>query len=100
MLVMSPKRTRLFNTLITASLIISVAAGCTPSATQSATESTPTEAVIPTITVAPPPSLVNPPAGCRFHPRCAKAIAGLCEVQEPGEFTVAPGHTVKCWLFK
>ena len=57
---MSPKRTRLFNTLITASLIISVAAGCTPSATQSATESTPTEAVIPTITVAPPPSLVNP----------------------------------------
>lgn len=47
-----------------------------------------------------PPSLVNPPAGCRFHPRCAKAIAGLCEMEEPGEFPMVPGHTVKCWLFK
>ena len=25
-----------------------------------------------------PPSLVKPPPGCRFHPRCAKMIAGLC----------------------
>ena len=47
-----------------------------------------------------PPSLVNPPAGCRFHPRCAKAIAGLCETEEPDEFSVVPGHSVKCWLFK
>lgn len=47
-----------------------------------------------------PPSLVNPPAGCRFHPRCSKAIAGLCEIEEPGEFDVAAGHLVKCWLFK
>ena len=47
-----------------------------------------------------PPSLVNPPAGCRFHPRCARAIAGLCEVEDPDEFTVEPGHLVKCWLFK
>jgi peptide/nickel transport system ATP-binding protein len=47
-----------------------------------------------------PPSLVNPPAGCRFHPRCGKAITGLCDREEPGEFTVKPGHSVKCWLFK
>jgi peptide/nickel transport system ATP-binding protein len=47
-----------------------------------------------------PPSLVNPPAGCRFHPRCARAMAGLCDVEEPGEFSVEAGHLVKCWLFK
>jgi len=45
-----------------------------------------------------PPSLVNPPPGCRFHPRCAKMISGLCEVQEPPEFNPEPNHTVRCWL--
>ncbi len=47
-----------------------------------------------------PPSLVNPPAGCRFHPRCSHAIAGLCDVKEPPEFTLGPSHTAACWLFK
>ena len=47
-----------------------------------------------------PPSLVNPPTGCRFHPRCPKIIVGLCEVQEPPEFEPEPGHQVLCWLYK
>jgi len=47
-----------------------------------------------------PPSLVNPPTGCRFHPRCPQAIAGLCEVKDPPYFTVAPDHQVACWLFE
>jgi peptide/nickel transport system ATP-binding protein len=47
-----------------------------------------------------PPSLVNPPAGCRFHPRCAKAIAGLCEVKEPIDFEPEPNHFVACWLYQ
>ncbi len=47
-----------------------------------------------------PPSLVNPPSGCRFHPRCPKIIKGLCEVQEPPEFEPEPGHQVACWLYK
>ena len=47
-----------------------------------------------------PPSLVNPPTGCRFHPRCAQAIAGLCEVKEPPEFEPDPGHLVACWLYE
>jgi peptide/nickel transport system ATP-binding protein len=47
-----------------------------------------------------PPSLVNPPTGCRFHPRCDRAIPGLCDVEEPGEFSPDPGHLVKCWLFR
>ena len=47
-----------------------------------------------------PPSLVHPPSGCRFHPRCPRIIKGLCEVQEPPEFEPEPGHQVACWLYK
>ena len=47
-----------------------------------------------------PPSLVNPPSGCRFHPRCPQMIKGLCEVEEPPEFEPLPGHTTECWLYK
>ncbi|HCB02058.1 MAG TPA: oligopeptide ABC transporter ATP-binding protein [Anaerolineae bacterium] len=46
-----------------------------------------------------PPSLVNPPSGCRFHPRCPKRIDNLCEVEEPQELS-ADGHLVACWLYK
>ena len=47
-----------------------------------------------------PPSLVKPPSGCRFHPRCSKAIGGLCEVEVPPDFEPEPGHQVACWLYK
>lgn len=47
-----------------------------------------------------PPSLVNPPNGCRFHPRCSKAMKGLCDEKEPLEFEPEPGHFVACWLFE
>lgn len=47
-----------------------------------------------------PPSLVKPPRGCRFHPRCTKIIRGLCEVEEPPGFEVAPDHLVSCWLWQ
>jgi len=47
-----------------------------------------------------PPSLVNPPTGCRFHPRCSKAMKGLCEVKEPPDFEPEPGHLVACWLYQ
>lgn len=47
-----------------------------------------------------PPSLINPPPGCRFHPRCARAIAGLCNKEEPPEFEPEPGHQVACWLYQ
>ncbi len=45
-----------------------------------------------------PPSLVKPPPGCRFHPRCAQAIAGRCDEHVPPEFAPQPGHAVACWL--
>ena len=47
-----------------------------------------------------PPSLVSPPKGCRFHPRCAKMIAGLCDEKEPDDFQPEPEHFVSCWLYK
>lgn len=46
-----------------------------------------------------PPSLVNPPSGCRFHPRCPKRIEKLCEVEEPYDIQ-ADDHLVACWLYK
>ncbi|MCG3141983.1 MAG: Oligopeptide transport ATP-binding protein OppF [Anaerolineae bacterium] len=47
-----------------------------------------------------PPSLVNPPSGCRFHPRCSKFMPGICDVKEPPEFEPEPGHLVACWLYE
>jgi len=47
-----------------------------------------------------PPSLVNPPSGCRFHPRCPKMIEGECEIYEPPEFVPVEKHLVSCWLYK
>jgi peptide/nickel transport system ATP-binding protein len=46
------------------------------------------------------PSLLNPPPGCRFHPRCPKRIAGLSDVQVPPEFEPRPGHFAACWLHR
>lgn len=47
-----------------------------------------------------PPSLVKPPPGCRFHPRCPRAISGLCDEKEPPDFEPEPGHQVACWLYE
>ena len=45
-----------------------------------------------------PPSPVDPPAGCRFHPRCPEAVEGLCDAFEPEPVETAPGHWVSCHL--
>lgn len=47
-----------------------------------------------------PPSLLHPPAGCRFHPRCHAAISGFCDALEPPEFEGGSGHFVQCWLYR
>jgi peptide/nickel transport system ATP-binding protein len=44
-----------------------------------------------------PPSLVSPPSGCRFHPRCPHAMA-VCAQRTPPAFEVASGHLSACWL--
>jgi oligopeptide/dipeptide ABC transporter ATP-binding protein len=43
------------------------------------------------------PSPVNPPKGCRFHPRCRFAI-DQCKVEEPPFREVSPNHWAACWL--
>jgi peptide/nickel transport system ATP-binding protein len=44
-----------------------------------------------------PPSLVSPPSGCRFHPRCPHAMA-VCAQRIPPGSQVASGHLSACWL--
>lgn len=44
------------------------------------------------------PSPANPPSGCVFHPRCPRAIAGVCEVSEPPLRDAGPGHAIRCHI--
>jgi peptide/nickel transport system ATP-binding protein/oligopeptide transport system ATP-binding protein len=45
-----------------------------------------------------PPSLINPPEGCKFRPRCPHAFE-KCRQEPPLENRVeAPGHLDRCWL--
>ena len=44
-----------------------------------------------------PPNLLNPPAGCRFHPRC-KYAKDICKVEDPPLVDVSPGHKAACHL--
>ncbi|MEP7022336.1 MAG: ABC transporter ATP-binding protein [Actinomycetota bacterium] len=44
-----------------------------------------------------PPSLVSPPSGCRFHPRCPHAMA-VCAETKPPAVDVSLGHASACWL--
>lgn len=43
------------------------------------------------------PSPLNPPKGCRFHPRCPIAIA-KCSQEEPQFKELTPEHWVACWV--
>ncbi len=51
-----------------------------------------------------PPDLRDPPAGCRFYPRCHvfkdnENLKGLCNSREPTMKEVEPGHFVACHLY-
>jgi len=45
-----------------------------------------------------PPDLVQPPEGCRFHPRCPYAIKGLCDKVQP-ELIPVGERLVACHLY-
>ncbi|RMI43231.1 ABC transporter ATP-binding protein [Streptomyces triticirhizae] len=49
-------------------------------------------------TAGEPPSLISPPSGCRFHPRCPKAME-RCRTQVPPRFDLADGQWAACWLY-
>ncbi|MDP9260811.1 MAG: ABC transporter ATP-binding protein [Actinomycetota bacterium] len=42
-----------------------------------------------------PPDLLNPPAACRFGPRCPYAGGDSCTVEEPQLREIRPGHLVR-----
>jgi len=44
-----------------------------------------------------PPNLINPPKGCRFHPRCPYAM-DICKEQEPELKEIDKDHYAACWL--
>jgi peptide/nickel transport system ATP-binding protein len=50
--------------------------------------------------VGEPPSLITPPAGCRFHPRCP-FVMDRCRTDLPPRFVVGDtaNHWAACWLF-
>lgn len=45
-----------------------------------------------------PPSLIDPPAGCRFHPRCPKAME-ICSKKDPPCIEAAKSRVVCCHLY-
>ncbi|KUL32686.1 ABC transporter ATP-binding protein [Actinoplanes awajinensis] len=47
-----------------------------------------------------PPSLIHPPTGCRFHPRCPVAME-RCRTDLPVPLQIGdvPGHWAACWLY-
>ena len=44
------------------------------------------------------PSPINPPSGCRFHPRCPFAM-DRCSEEAPVQRDVGNGHKVSCHLY-
>ena len=45
-----------------------------------------------------PPSAINPPSGCRFHPRCPY-VKDICREKEPKLKEITHNHYVACWLY-
>src|SRR5512136_714507 len=45
------------------------------------------------------PSLLEMPEGCRFHPRCSRAM-DICSKEEPPLVQLEESHRVLCWLWK
>jgi oligopeptide/dipeptide ABC transporter ATP-binding protein len=44
------------------------------------------------------PQLIDPPKGCRFHPRCEYAME-ICHQKIPEMKTISNKHSVACWLY-
>jgi peptide/nickel transport system ATP-binding protein len=45
------------------------------------------------------PNYLDPPPGCRFHPRCDRAMP-VCSQRRPPFFKTGDGHNVACFLWE
>ncbi|MGD8998244.1 MAG: ATP-binding cassette domain-containing protein [Anaerolineae bacterium] len=45
------------------------------------------------------PSPIDPPSGCRFHPRCPQQIGEICREKEPDQIMLSGGTRVACHLY-
>jgi len=48
------------------------------------------------------PDAINPPSGCRFHPRCERykdSNNEMCVKNEPELFEIEKGHYIRCWKY-
>lgn len=45
-----------------------------------------------------PPNMLNPPQGCRFHPRCSRAME-RCQTDSPST-TITGERSLRCWLYE
>lgn len=44
------------------------------------------------------PAYLNPPKGCRFHPRCLHKM-DICQTEKPSQYYASEQHTVACFLY-
>ena len=44
------------------------------------------------------PNYLDPPSGCRFHPRCTYRM-DVCDAEAPPLFDVGDGHRAACYLY-
>jgi peptide/nickel transport system ATP-binding protein len=44
------------------------------------------------------PDYINPPSGCRFHPRCDLMLS-RCKKEKPPSIDVHENHSVACWYY-
>lgn len=56
------------------------------------------EAIVTRVAIGDPPSLIDPPSGCRFHPRCPQ-VMDVCRTEMPPRVDLADGQWVACWLY-
>ncbi|MEM0166893.1 MAG: ABC transporter ATP-binding protein, partial [Thermoplasmata archaeon] len=45
------------------------------------------------------PNMIDPPKGCKFHPRCEFAM-DICSREVPKMTQIEDGHSVACWLYQ
>ena len=47
-----------------------------------------------------PPNIQEKIEGCRFNPRCAKRMNGICTIKTPSLKEIEPNHFVECFLYE